>query len=73
MTAPINPPIRTLMGPGPSDIHPRVLEAIGKPTVGHLDPYYLQIMNELQSMLRDLFQTTNEMTMAISATGSAGM
>ncbi len=61
------------MGPGPSDIHPRVLEAIGKPTVGHLDPYYLQIMNELQSMLRDLFQTTNEMTMAISATGSAGM
>ena len=73
MTAPLNPPIRTLMGPGPSDIHPRVLEAIGKPTVGHLDPYYLQIMNELQSMLRDLFQTTNEMTMAISATGSAGM
>ena len=73
MTAPLNPPIRTLMGPGPSDIHPRVLEAIGKPTVGHLDPYYLQIMNDLQSMLRDLFQTNNEMTMAISATGSAGM
>jgi len=73
VTAPLNPPIRTLMGPGPSDIHPRVLEAIGKPTVGHLDPYYLQIMNELQRMLRDLFQTTNEMTMAISATGSAGM
>ena len=61
------------MGPGPSDIHPRVLEAIGKPTVGHLDPYYLQVMNDLQSMLRDLFQTSNEMTMAISATGSAGM
>ncbi len=73
MTAPLNPPIRTLMGPGPSDIHPGVLEAIGKPTVGHLDPYYLQIMNDLQSMLRDLFQTSNEMTMAISATGSAGM
>ncbi|HIA19987.1 MAG TPA: alanine--glyoxylate aminotransferase family protein [Planctomycetaceae bacterium] len=61
------------MGPGPSDIHPRVLEAIGKPTVGHLDPYYLQVMNDLQTMLRDLFRTSNEMTMAISATGSAGM
>jgi len=73
VSAPLNPPIRTLMGPGPSDIHPRVLEAIGKPTVGHLDPYYLQVMNDLQSMLRDLFQTSNEMTMAISATGSAGM
>ena len=73
MSAPLNPPIRTLMGPGPSDIHPRVLEAIGKPTVGHLDPYYLQVMNDLQTMLRDLFQTSNEMTMAISATGSAGM
>lgn len=73
MNAPLNPPIRTLMGPGPSDIHPRVLEAIGKPTVGHLDPYYLQIMNDLQNMLRSLFQTTNEMTLAVSATGSAGM
>ncbi|MFP6601242.1 MAG: aminotransferase class V-fold PLP-dependent enzyme, partial [Pirellulaceae bacterium] len=73
MSAPLNPPIRTLMGPGPSDIHPRVLEAIGKPTVGHLDPYYLQVMNDLQTMLRDLFRTSNEMTMAISATGSAGM
>ena len=73
MNAPLNPPIRTLMGPGPSDIHPRVLEAIGKPTVGHLDPYYLQIMTELQDMLRSLFQTSNEMTMAVSATGSAGM
>ena len=73
MNAPLNPPVRTLMGPGPSDIHPRVLEAIGKPTVGHLDPYYLQIMNELQDMLRSLFQTDNAMTMAVSATGSAGM
>ena len=70
---PLNPPIRTLMGPGPSDIHPRVLEALGKPTVGHLDPYYLQLMDETQQLLRDLFQTQNRMTMAISATGSAGM
>ena len=73
MNAPLNPPLRTLLGPGPSDIHPRVLDAIGKPTVGHLDPYYLQVMNDLQGMLRGLFRTQNEMTMAISATGSAGM
>lgn len=73
MNAPLNPPLRTLLGPGPSDIHPRVLDAIGKPTVGHLDPYYLQLMNDLQGMLRGLFRTQNEMTMAISATGSAGM
>ena len=73
MNAPLNPPLRTLLGPGPSDIHPRVLDAIGKPTVGHLDPYYLQLMNDLQEMLRGLFRTQNEMTMAISATGSAGM
>jgi len=61
------------MGPGPSDIHPRVLQAIGKNTVGHLDPYYLQLMDNLQEMLRGLFRTDNRMTMAISATGSAGM
>lgn len=70
---PLSPPVRTLMGPGPSDIHPRVLEAMGKGTVGHLDPYYLRIMDELQSMLRQVFQTRNPLTMAISATGSAGM
>lgn len=69
----ICPPIRTLLGPGPSEIHPRVLEALARPTVGHLDPYYLQIMNELQGMLRDVFRTRNEMTFAVSGTGSAGM
>ena len=69
----LNPPLRTLMGPGPSDIHPRVLEALAKPTVGHLDPYYLQVMDDMQGLLRKLFRTKNEMTMAISATGSAGM
>ena len=67
------PPVRTLLGPGPSDIHPRVLEAIAKPTVGHLDPYYLQVMDGLQQMLRSIFRTRNEMTFAVSATGSAGM
>lgn len=69
----INPPVRTLLGPGPSDIHPRVLEALGRGTVGHLDPYYLQAMSELQAMLRQLFRTENEMTFAVSGTGSAGM
>ncbi len=69
----ICPPIRILLGPGPSDIHPRVLEALGRPTVGHLDPYYLKIMDETQQMLREVFQTKNQLTMAVSATGSAGM
>ncbi len=69
----LNPPIRTLMGPGPSDIHPRVLQAMARPTVGHLDPYYLETMDRLQQLLRKLFATRNHMTMAISATGSAGM
>src|SRR3982751_2177569 len=66
------PPVRTLLGPGPSDIHPRVLAALARPTVGHLDPYYLRIMDELQLMLREVFRTKNRMTMAISGTGSAG-
>ncbi len=69
----LNPPVRILMGPGPSDIHPRVLEALGRNTVGHLDPYYLEIMNDMQRMLQTLFRTKNPMTLAISGTGSAGM
>src|ERR1700733_14510693 len=73
MPAPLNPPPRILLGPGPSDIHPRVLAAMAKPTVGHLDPYYLDLMNRMQQMLREMFRTKNEMTMAISGTGSAGM
>ena len=71
--APLDPPLRTLMGPGPSDIHPRVLAAMAAPTVGHLDPYFLKIMDEVQQMLRQVFRTQNEMTMAISGTGSSGM
>ncbi|MEX0612924.1 MAG: alanine--glyoxylate aminotransferase family protein [Pirellulales bacterium] len=70
--ATVTPPVRTLMGPGPSDVHPRVLAALARPTVGHLDPYYLQIMDELQSMLREVFLTQNRMTFAVSGTGSAG-
>ena len=70
--ATINPPLRTLLGPGPSDVDPRVLAVLARPTVGHLDPYYLKIMDELQAMLRVAFRTQNRMTMAISGTGSAG-
>ena len=61
------------MGPGPSAIHPSVLAAMAAPTVGHLDPVFLQIMDEVQAMLRQVFQTENQLTMAISGTGSAGM
>jgi alanine-glyoxylate transaminase/serine-glyoxylate transaminase/serine-pyruvate transaminase len=61
------------MGPGPSDIHPNVLEALGRKTLGHLDPAYLQIMDQLQMMLRAVMQTSNPMTFAVSGTGSAGM
>ena len=70
---PIGPPQRILMGPGPSDTHPQVLSALGASTVGHLDPYFLKIMDEVQSMLRQVFQTTNELTLAVSGTGSSGM
>ena len=70
---PLNPPIRILLGPGPSDVHPRVLAALAAATIGHLDPYYLELMNGMQQMLRGVLQTKNEMTLAVSGTGSAGM
>ncbi|MCB1034341.1 MAG: alanine--glyoxylate aminotransferase family protein, partial [Acidobacteria bacterium] len=69
----LTPPPRLLMGPGPSAVHPRVLEALAKPTLGHLDPEYLRIMDRMQKMLRRLFRTENELTFAVSGTGSAGM
>ncbi len=69
----VNPPVRILLGPGPSDIPPRVLSALARPTVGHLDPYYLLLMDDLRGKLQTLMRTKNEMTLAISATGSAGM
>jgi alanine-glyoxylate transaminase/serine-glyoxylate transaminase/serine-pyruvate transaminase len=68
----ISPPRRILLGPGPSDVPARVLAALAAPTVGHLDPYYLGIMDEMQSMLRAVFRTENKMTFAVSGTGSAG-
>jgi alanine-glyoxylate transaminase/serine-glyoxylate transaminase/serine-pyruvate transaminase len=69
----INPGDRLLMGPGPSDVSARVLQALAAPCIGHLDPYFLSIMNETQQLLRYLFQTANALTIPISATGSAGM
>ena len=70
---PLNPPQRVLLGPGPSDVPARVLAALAAPTIGHLDPAYLKIMDETRRMLRDVFRTRNEMTLAVSGTGSAGM
>lgn len=70
---PVHPPRRTLMGPGPSDVSASVLAALGAPTVGHLDPYFLKVMDEVQDMLREIFQTRNELTLAVSGTGSSGM
>lgn len=72
-SVPLSPPPRILMGPGPSEIHPRVLAALCSPTVGHLDPYYLELMNQMQQLLRRIFRTENALTFAVSGTGSAGM
>ena len=72
-TSSFNPPVRTLMGPGPSDVHPRVLSAMGRPTIGHLDPAFIGMMEEVKDMLRGVFKTKNEMTLPVSAPGSAGM
>jgi len=64
---------RLLMGPGPSDVNPRVLAAMARPTIGHLDPQFLQLLNDLREMLQAVFQTRNQLTLAVSGTGSAGM
>jgi len=67
------PPVRTLMGPGPSDVHPRILSALARPTIGHLDPMFVDMMDEVKGMLQYAFQTENRLTMPVSAPGSAGM
>lgn len=69
----LNPPRRLLLGPGPSEVHPRVLAAMSLPLIGHLDPQFVQIMDDTQAMLRKVFRTTNRLTLAVSGTGSAGM
>ena len=61
------------MGPGPSDVNPRILEAMSRPTIGHLDPVFVQMMDEMKELLRYVFRTSNELTMPVSAPGSAGM
>ena len=66
-------PARLLMGPGPSDVHPRVLQAMATPLLGHLDPAFLEVMNHTRDLLRFVFQTQNELTLPIAGTGSAGM
>jgi len=68
-----HPPQRTLMGPGPSDVNPRILEAMSRPTIGHLDPAFVGMMDEVKGLLKYAFQTENELTMPVSAPGSAGM
>ena len=73
MTTSFYPPIRTLMGPGPSDVSPRVLGALARPTIGHLDPLFVQLMDEIKGLLQYAFQTSNELTLPVSAPGSAGM
>jgi len=69
----LNTSARILLGPGPSMVHPRVLRAMAHPLVGHLDPQFIALMNEVQDLLRYVFQTENEMTLPVSGTGSASM
>ncbi|GEM_PF-5871 len=73
MIATLTAPKRLLFGPGPSPVHPRVYEAMSQPIVGHLDPYFFQVNEEIRGWLKKCFGTKNEFTMVISGTGSAGM
>ena len=73
MTRSFIPPKRILMGPGPSDVNPLILEAMARPTIGHLDPQFVRMMEELKELLQYAFQTSNRLTMPVSAPGSAGM
>lgn len=68
-----HPPTRVLLGPGPSDVNPRILEAMSRPTIGHLDPEFISLMDGIKALLQYAFQTENELTFPVSAPGSAGM
>ena len=68
-----NPAKRILMGPGPSDAHPRVLKAMSSPLIGHLDPEFIQMMDDVKTMVQEIFITRNHLTFVVSAPGSAGM
>ncbi len=72
-TSPLHPPVRYLFGPGPSMVHPRVYDAMSKPIVGHLDPYFIELMADTQNSLKSVFGTSSATTIVISGTGSAGM
>jgi alanine-glyoxylate transaminase / serine-glyoxylate transaminase / serine-pyruvate transaminase len=67
------PPERTLLGPGPSNVHPRVLDAMSRPVIGHLDPATLRMLDEIEAMLREVFRTSNDLTFPVSGSGTAGM
>ncbi len=69
----LNVPARLLLGPGPSNVHPRVYRAMMSPVIGYLDPQFLQLLDDTQRPLRTLFRTENDLTIAISGTGTAGM
>jgi alanine-glyoxylate transaminase/serine-glyoxylate transaminase/serine-pyruvate transaminase len=73
MTRSFHPPARTLMGPGPSDVNPRILEALARPTIGHLDPAFVGLMDDVKRLLQFAFRTRNALTLPVSAPGSAGM
>src|SRR6185503_2221446 len=68
-----HPPQRTLMGPGPTEIHPRVLTTMSQPAIGYLDPVFVEMMEELKTLLRYVYQTKNPLTFPISGPGSVGM
>ena len=72
-TSSLYPPVRLLMGPGPSNVHPRVSQAMGRPTIGHLDPVFGAMMEDLKDKLRTAFKTENALTIPLSAPGSVGM
>src|SRR5580698_6557179 len=67
------PPRRYLFGPGPSMVHPRVYEALSQPIVGHLDPFFIQVMGEVQQLLKSIYGIVDGAPLVISGTGSAGM
>lgn len=73
MVKELNVPSRVLMGPGPSDVHPRVLQAMATPMIGHMDSEFMKVMDEVMQLMRYVFETDNELTVSMSGTGSAGM
>src|ERR1700756_2089817 len=71
--SPVRPPARLLLGPGPSMVAPRVYQALAQPIVGHLDPYFFEIVEDIRQLLKLVFSTANDFNIAISGTGSSGM